>query len=105
MSTFTVLILLFSHFLGTRRDPSLFEYTSTAPAAHDGDDGAFILNAEDFAPTAKELAVVEAEVSDKAFTDAIEAVRKTGRSGRYVIPSQKVVLNKAQEEDTQLALR
>jgi hypothetical protein len=76
-----------------------------AQMAHDNDDGAFILNAEGFAPTAKELAVVEAEVSDKALTDAIETVRKTVRSGRYIIPSQKVVLNKAQEKDTQLALR
>jgi hypothetical protein len=43
------------------------------------------------------VAEVEAEVSDTALTEAIEAIKQTVRSGRHVKPSQKVKMNAEQE--------
>ena len=68
-----------------------------AQLAHDIDnDSVFVLSTQVFAPTAQEIASVKAEVSDNVLTDAIEAVRKTVRSGRQVKPSLKVTENQAQ---------
>jgi hypothetical protein len=56
-----------------------------------------ILRLDDFAPTASKVAEVEAEVSNTALTEAIEAIKQTVRSGRHVKPSQKVKINTEQE--------
>ena len=65
--------------------------------AHDNYKEGCLLRAEDFAPTASEVATVEAKVSDVALTKAIDAIKQTVRSGRYVKPSQKAKLNTEQE--------
>jgi hypothetical protein len=43
---------------------------------------------DNFAPTASEVAAVEAEVSDTAFIKAINSIKKTASSGRHVRPSE-----------------
>jgi len=65
--------------------------------AHDNYEEGHILQPDDFAPTASEVAAVEAEVSDTALTKAIEAIKQTVRSGRHVKPSQKSKMNTEQE--------
>jgi hypothetical protein len=64
--------------------------------AHDNFEEGFLLNTDDFAPTASKVAAVEAEVSDTALTKAIDSIKKTVRSGRHVRPSEKVKLNMEQ---------
>jgi hypothetical protein len=56
-----------------------------------------ILQVEDFAPTASEVAAVEAEVSNSILTKAIEAIKQTVRSGRHIKSSQKAKMNTEQE--------
>ena len=65
--------------------------------AHDNYKEGHILRLDDFAPTASEVAVVEAEVSDSVLTEAIEAIKQTVRSGRHMKPSQKVKMNTEQK--------
>jgi hypothetical protein len=67
-----------------------------AQLVHDNYEEGFLLSVDDFAPTASEVAAVEAEV-DIALTQAIETINKTARSGRHVKPTQKVKLNTEQE--------
>jgi hypothetical protein len=64
---------------------------------HDNYEEGHILRLDDFAPTASEVAEVEAEVSNTVLTEAIEAIKQTVRSGRHVKPSQKVKINTEQE--------
>jgi hypothetical protein len=68
-----------------------------AQLAHNNFEEGFLLSADDFAPTASEVAAAEAEVSDTALTKAIDSIKKTVRSGRHVTPSEKVKLNTEQE--------
>jgi hypothetical protein len=57
----------------------------------DDSDGIFNLTVDDFAPTASEIAVVEAEVNDEAWTKAIETIKKTVRSsGRQRVICRKL---------------
>ena len=65
--------------------------------AHSNYEEGHILRLEDFAPTASEVAAVQAEVNDSALTEAIEAIKQTVRSGRHVKPSLKVKMNTEQE--------
>jgi hypothetical protein len=67
-----------------------------AQLAHDNFEEGFLLNIDDFAPTASEVAAIEAEVGDTALTEAIDSIKKTVRSGRHVRPSEKVKLNTEQ---------
>jgi hypothetical protein len=55
-----------------------------------------VLTSDIIAPTATEIAAVEAEVNDEALTRAIETVRSTARSsGRQRMDEPKVKDNKA----------
>ena len=58
-----------------------------AQMAHENYDDIFTLGIDDFAPTDGEMAAIEAEVDDTALTNAIEAIKKTVRSGRQVKPT------------------
>jgi hypothetical protein len=61
-------------------------------------DRAFVLTLNVFAPTAEELAAVQAEVDDDALTKAIETVKSTVRlSGRHWVDSKKVQENRVAE--------
>ena len=72
-----------------------------AQLTHNNFEEGFILNTDDYAPAASDVAIVEAEVSNIALTNAINSIKKTVRSCRHVKPSQKVKLN----TEPELALR
>jgi hypothetical protein len=76
-------------------DARTYYANATADNVYNFEEG-FLLNTDNFAPTASEVAAVEAEVSDTALTKAIESIKKTVRSGRHVRPSEKVKLNTEQ---------
>jgi len=68
-----------------------------AKGAHDSDnlDGTFVLTPDIVAPTPEEVAIVEAEVDDEAFTRAISTIKKTVRSSaRQKVDTPKVRENK-----------
>jgi hypothetical protein len=57
----------------------------------------YILQLDNFVPTASKVAAVEAEVSNIVLTKAIEAIKQTVRSGRYIKPLLKIKINTEQE--------
>jgi hypothetical protein len=59
----------------------------TADNVYNFEEG-FLLNTDNFAPTASEVAAAEAEVSDTAFIKAINSIKKSASSGRHVRPSE-----------------
>jgi hypothetical protein len=68
-----------------------------AKRAHNLDNlnGTFVLTPNIVAPTLEEVAIVEAEVGDKAFTRAISAIKKTVRSSaKQRVDTPKVQENK-----------
>lgn len=73
-----------------------------AAKAHESDnldlDGAFVLTPDVQAPTAEEVAAVQAEVDDDALTKAIEAVKVSVRTScRIRVDTPKVKANKEAE--------
>jgi hypothetical protein len=81
----------------------LYKHAAKAHQSDDSElDGVFILTPDIQAPTAEEVAAVQAEVGDDALTKAIEAVKVSVRTScRTRVDTTKVKANKAAEAEAE----